>query len=439
MFKQNRVFSIISFVFIATFILLRGAAAQPQNTGFLYPPYFGTTTVNSIFDHEYPVYDDEIKYVGEAITTTLMHNDGVRYQDTANNIPGYSGHDGIDYGLRYQYVLASHAGTVLEAGWDDPANHRLNLGLAVQLETTHNGETYQTDYGHLSALWVSQGEMVDAAGDLLGISGSTGNSTGPHLHFSVHDTADADMNPYGWGGGAIVDPWSQVATGMVSLNLWADRDGNGTNDPPSISNSTVYSSGAVLAPTFTDPRLTPDLAISTTYILDDSDDEFTTIGLWQTETCAAATDCYEDEWHHTVISDVTAVWQPAAGELYAQEYDLYAYIPQGATTTQASYRINHNSTYHWAGIRQNGFFASTNQRWAYLGRYEFTGDGSEYIQLTSKNEGIPGTDDEVTGVNIGRRVEQRHWKLLLRKQRDLTFRAGDAGASPERPSVVAAV
>ena len=245
MFKQNRVFSIfyiISLVSIATFILLHRAAAQPQNTGFLYPPYFGTTTVNSIFDHEYPVYDAEINYVGEAITTTLMHNDGVRYQGAANNIPGYSGHDGIDYGLRYEYVLASHAGAVLEAGWDNPANHRLNLGLTVQLETTHNGQTYRTDYGHLSALWVNQGEMVDAAGDLLGISGGTGNSTGPHLHFSVHDTANADMNPYGWDNDTVVDPWSQAATGKVSLNLWADRDGDGTNDPPNITNANVYPS-----------------------------------------------------------------------------------------------------------------------------------------------------------------------------------------------------
>ena len=138
MFKQNRVFSIsyiISLVSIATLILMHRAAAQPQHTGFLYPPYFDTTTVNSIFDHENPVYDAEINYAGAAITTTIMHNDGITY--TVNNIPGYSGHDGIDYGLRYEYVLASHAGTVLEAGWDSPA-HPANP--ACQLPANQNGQ-----------------------------------------------------------------------------------------------------------------------------------------------------------------------------------------------------------------------------------------------------------------------------------------------------------
>lgn len=315
MFKKNRIFFIFyvvfitNLVFIATFTLLHRVAAQPQNTGFLYPPYFGSAEVKAIFDHEYPKYDDEIDFPGDddlIIASTIRHNDGISY---TNNIPSYSGHDGIDYGLRYQYVLASHAGTVQKAGWDNSANHRLNLGLTVQLETTHNGQTYQTDYGHLSAIWVSQGQVGVAAGHLLGISGSTGNSTGPHLHFSVHNTDNPpkDMNPYGWNSDTD-DPWSRLTTGdMESLNLWADRDGIGeTHDPPNISNSTVYSSGAVLAPTFTDPRLTPDLTADTTYILDDSDPGFSTVGTWQTPACAAA-DCYEDDWHSTTISGTTAV------------------------------------------------------------------------------------------------------------------------------------
>ncbi|MCZ7665760.1 MAG: hypothetical protein M5U34_00270 [Chloroflexi bacterium] len=143
MLKQNRVLSIfyiISLVFIAIFILLYRAAAQPQNTGFLHPPYFGSTSVNAIFDHEYPRYDDEIEYANGdvlTITTYLMHNNGIRYQNDINNIPGYSGHDGIDYDLRYEYVLASHAGRVLEAGWDSPA-HPANP--ACQLPANQNGQ-----------------------------------------------------------------------------------------------------------------------------------------------------------------------------------------------------------------------------------------------------------------------------------------------------------
>lgn len=45
---------------------------------------------------------------------------------------------------------------------------------------------YITLYGHLSEVFVAEGQVV-GAGDVIGKVGSTGNSTGPHLHFEIRD------------------------------------------------------------------------------------------------------------------------------------------------------------------------------------------------------------------------------------------------------------
>lgn len=58
-----------------------------------------------------------------------------------------------------------------------------------------NDGTY-TQYGHLSSLGVSVGQHV-TPGQQIGLSGSTGNTTGPHLHFEARTGADygSDIDP----------------------------------------------------------------------------------------------------------------------------------------------------------------------------------------------------------------------------------------------------
>ncbi len=48
-----------------------------------------------------------------------------------------------------------------------------------------NGKTYTTLYAHMSALNAHAGQRV-SQGEQIGLRGSTGNSTGPHLHFEIH-------------------------------------------------------------------------------------------------------------------------------------------------------------------------------------------------------------------------------------------------------------
>ncbi|MDJ0345323.1 M23 family metallopeptidase [Streptomyces sp. H10-C2] len=75
-------------------------------------------------------------------------------------------------------VMAVHGGTVVEAGWGGAYGNNIVI--------KHADSTY-TQYGHLSKLEVSAGQTV-STGQEIGKSGSTGNSTGPHLHFEARTT-----------------------------------------------------------------------------------------------------------------------------------------------------------------------------------------------------------------------------------------------------------
>jgi murein DD-endopeptidase MepM/ murein hydrolase activator NlpD len=86
-------------------------------------------------------------------------------------------------------VLASLSGRVMASG---PAG---GYGLAVELE--HRRPLRRTLYGHLSELYVRPGDWV-RQGEVIGRVGSTGLSSGPHLHFEVRQPAD--------GGWVAVEP-----------------------------------------------------------------------------------------------------------------------------------------------------------------------------------------------------------------------------------------
>jgi len=89
-------------------------------------------------------------------------------------------HNGIDvaspHNISSPPLLACTSGTVIRAGWDP-----FGLGLHVRID---HGSGYETVYGHMSRIDVSYGQQV-SRGEIIGLMGNTGRSTGPHVHFTV--------------------------------------------------------------------------------------------------------------------------------------------------------------------------------------------------------------------------------------------------------------
>lgn len=130
----------------------------------------------------------------------------VTQADTAPSIPqgrpvggnvtqeSHTGHIALDFGIPVgTNVNSTMSGKVIYAGWNNEG-----YGNLVIVE---NGP-YRTYYAHLSEIPVQIGQQV-AAGDLIGASGNTGNSTGPHLHYEIRlngqqiDPTSYTLNPGG--------------------------------------------------------------------------------------------------------------------------------------------------------------------------------------------------------------------------------------------------
>lgn len=94
-----------------------------------------------------------------------------------------SGHNGLDFGINVGTpIYSALAGTVVGTGNTDTACNGVSYGKWVLIKHA-NGLT--TLYGHLSVISVSAGDKVTTH-QKIGLSGNTGYSTGPHLHFTVY-------------------------------------------------------------------------------------------------------------------------------------------------------------------------------------------------------------------------------------------------------------
>ncbi|MGW1726633.1 M23 family metallopeptidase [Streptomyces sp. NPDC002306] len=97
-------------------------------------------------------------------------------------------HTGIDFhAASGTSVHTVGYGTVVEAGWGGAYGNQVVVKM--------NDGTY-TQYGHLSSIGVSVGQKV-VTGQQIGVSGATGNVTGPHLHFEARTTPEygSDIDP----------------------------------------------------------------------------------------------------------------------------------------------------------------------------------------------------------------------------------------------------
>jgi len=108
-------------------------------------------------------------------------------------------HAGIDFkGGIGSKITATADGVVKESGWDQG-------GFGNYVVLTH-GNGYETLFGHLSKISVKPGDKV-TRGDVVGLMGNSGRSTGPHLHYEVH-----------WQGKAV-DPQKYLSVAELSFTV----------------------------------------------------------------------------------------------------------------------------------------------------------------------------------------------------------------------------
>ncbi|MFJ9753131.1 peptidoglycan DD-metalloendopeptidase family protein [Streptomyces chartreusis] len=125
-----------------------------------------------------PVVPAVIPVQGAVITTS--------YGESGSWVAGY--HTGVDFAIAIGMpVYAVSNGTIVSAGWQGAYGN----AIVIRHEDGH-----YTLYAHLSGVEVTVGQLV-TTGTEIGLSGNTGNSTGPHLHFEVRtgDSYGTDIDP----------------------------------------------------------------------------------------------------------------------------------------------------------------------------------------------------------------------------------------------------
>lgn len=148
------------------------------------------------------MFDSKVKDLDEALDTLDKLKKEARRLPLANPAPGHvvtspfgvrtdpivgtaALHSGMDFRAPIGMdAKVTAAGVVVKAGW--------NGGYGRMVEVDH-GHGYATRYGHLSQILVKVGDKLKA-GDVIGRTGSSGRSTGPHLHYEVRHDGQA-VNP----------------------------------------------------------------------------------------------------------------------------------------------------------------------------------------------------------------------------------------------------
>jgi murein DD-endopeptidase MepM/ murein hydrolase activator NlpD len=176
-------------------------------------------------------------FVGEFVTANVVdHKFPLQFQD--NDTPGqelafwgrltagYDSHEGYDWLLpEGTPLLAVAEGTVNFAGEGGsfycPTLSRNVTGLYVYIRHADQQIALESHYAHLSRVDVANGASV-MQGQLVGLSGNTGCSAVPHLHYAVYRQVGArwtPIDPYGWSG-STPDPWASHPLGAQSVWLW---------------------------------------------------------------------------------------------------------------------------------------------------------------------------------------------------------------------------
>lgn len=328
------------------------AAATPAPTATpwgLRLPFDGKPRLTSYFDHNSPNYNRNGKvtiYTGDSSPDCSPYC--------------YDGHSGLDYGMvTGTPLLAAADGTVVKT-------MQLTTGYGIHVVLRH-ANNYYTLYGHMSEISVQVGQTVKA-GTVVGLSGNTGNSSGPHLHFGVYRVPSVTnvsvpnenyaTDPFGWLDATSQDPLVNYPTtgrGAEAVCLWRSDD--------------------------------KDVYHCTDVIVEDNDAKLSAVltGEWK------ESDVGLNGSHY--ISNTTKVDSPAhaSWKQSIRQSGLYridVFVPsRNATTRQAKYRIyTGNNIWQEVIIDQLPY----NDEWVSLGVYEVAA-GESHVWLSSNTEEPDGS------------------------------------------------
>jgi hypothetical protein len=295
-----------------------------HSASWLRPPYYGT----------------------EICTQGLGYNPSLGYY-----------HDGYDFNLQYEPVLAVADGTITKLQWADLTCHNsttTSCALGLHITITHSNG-YTSSYGHLSSAIGMVGQVVKQ-GQMIGTSGNSGFSTVPHLHFSMRTSSNG-----------VFDPGSLIWNGTIVCN------GTVAPQPQVVVPKPIY---------YQNYLLDNDIVPAPGYY------QYFNAVCWGPSSCSGwniAAIGYYGYMHWNYVGDANAslgdlaYWQPNNGLLKIGIYDVRVYIPNDhATSYQAKYQIvGSNGQTNQALVDQ----LTLSDQWVSIGTYGFTPNGPRVVYL----------------------------------------------------------
>lgn len=268
------------------------------------------------------------------------------YYGTVVITNGYSGsHPAYDYGLNYVHMLAVASGVIERVRWysnapecHGPTNDP-TCGYGLHIYIQHDNG-YVTRYAHLSSSVYAIGTSGTAvqSGQVIGASGNTGWSTGPHLHFEVKNEFGGAVDPYNpslWKDGQWASPSRSMPEPVNGGEIQVDDT---TNNSGGFSKG----SGGVFQNVCTGD-----------------------CGGWSSATAGVGGHMY-----HTAADGGTinqwAMWAPSGLDTGSAIYEVFVHVPNSnATSWQAPYVISHAEGVNAGVVDQLGL----NNQWVSIGAY----------------------------------------------------------------------
>ncbi|NMC54189.1 MAG: peptidoglycan DD-metalloendopeptidase family protein [Chloroflexi bacterium] len=281
--------------------------------------------INSFFDHDNPTYVSD----GNILIFNGKWYSSANSSGCLLSVNCYAGHNGVDYSTGDDYPILAVADGVVDRYYYNPAEEP-NDNSYIHI---NHGNGYRTVIYHMDPPYVHLGDAV-TKGQVIGLSGNLGFSTGPHLHLALQRISDSRyLDPYGWWAEGD-DPWNPGG------NSWA-WEGDLIADNREFQSQQFYRS------------------------------------FWNTDTAG-----FNGESQYTFSVNTSAasvnwgIWGtyiPAA-----DSYDVYAYWPQTTdNTNSAQYKVFHAAGSSLVTVNQ----AADGNRWVKLGTFNYN-QGPAAVILT---------------------------------------------------------